>query len=366
MTDAYIRDRARLLAPETLERHGTVLDVWRRWLPGRTSAMRSDSVFSREMLGQFYDFLRTTNSRLGRPRSERTCQSYVITVSELWKWAADHEEHRGVPRWRMLELRTPAAPPRPPAPTWAQMDAVIVELERSVRRQWLARLAIVMRCTGLRVDQAAAVTWGDFDLTHPGLMTVRGELGKTDPERRGRTVPVSPVLLAEMRTWSRPQLGAVVGGPPGGSQGRRERTVGNAWRATGAPSAIWSGRPEHCFRRGFQTGLIDLGADPFAVEFLVGHQLPGQMDTYTDPRAWKPRLAVDLVPPIVRPVTLGTVLRQAIAARGWRGPELAAAMGVSDPSARAWLRDATVPPAAQIEALGELLDVDVGPFRRTS
>lgn len=366
MTAAYIRDRARLLAPNTLAKHATILDLWRRWLPGATSGMRGETILSREMLGRFYDYLRSTPSRLGKPRTDRTCQAYVLTVSEFWQWAADHEEFRGVPRWRAIELRQPTLPPRAPAPTWAQMDAVIVELERSTRRAWLGRLAVVMRCTGLRVHQAASLTWGDFDLSGEiALLTIRGELGKTDAERRGRTVPVSQVLVDELRTWSHPQLGRVVGGPTGRSQGRRERVFGDAWEATGAPAAIWTGRPEHSFRRGFQTGLIGGGADPFAVEVLLGHLLPGQLDTYTDPRAWKLRQAVDLVPPIARPLdTLGAVLRAKMTARGLTATSLGELVGVRTCAVNSWLRDETIPPKARLSALGELLGFEAAGWQR--
>lgn len=127
---------------------------------------------------------------------------------------------------------------------------------------------------------------------------IRGELGKTNQERRGRIIPISKHLAQELANW--PRDGALV--LPGvGRSAASDRTAScapfrDAWAAAGVSREVWARRPHHAFRRGMETGLVAAGASYEAVEALVGHALGGAGRKYVDTRRLKLREAVDLIP----------------------------------------------------------------------
>jgi len=141
--------------------------------------------------------------------------------------------------------------------------------------------------------------WDDFDLQECRLI-IRGELGKTQEEPRGRLIPFSPHLAHEMAGWGlRDGLVIESNRKQDGPRGReaRARDMARAWKRSGVRPEVWRQRPHHAFRKGFVSGLKALGADDEAVEFLVGHTL-GIRGTYTDPEALPLRVAVRLVPAV--------------------------------------------------------------------
>ena len=145
--------------------------------------------------------------------------------------------------------------------------------------------------------------WSDFSLDHTAgpILTIRGEMGKTKHERSGRVVPISPHLAEEMRTWEQTDGWVIVSARSrNGPRERvfRARDLGRAWARAGVREGVWQGRPAHCFRKGFITGLKRKGADTEAVEQLVGHKLMGQRGTYLDPDALPMRAAVAKVPKV--------------------------------------------------------------------
>lgn len=154
--------------------------------------------------------------------------------------------------------------------------------------------------------------WEDFDFER-NTLHIRGELGKSKREKRGRFIPVTSHLLEAMSTWGRRE-GYVLTTNRRGLRERlaRPRDMERAWVRAGVRPAAWRGRPHHAYRKGFVTGLRRSGADSDAVEYLVGHSL-GLREVYTDPDALELRAAIDLVPPLggVKVVTSLDDFRQA-------------------------------------------------------
>ena len=192
------------------------------------------------------------------------------------------------PPQRRIEVRT-----SPSTPTWAEADACV---EHCIG--WRRNLAMVMRYTGLRVQQAMGLRWDDLDLD-TATLRMRGELGKSRQERAGRIIPVSPHLVAEVQGWGVREGWLVEAG--GRATERRlacrSHAVGGAWRRAGVREEAWKGRPQHAFRKAFVSGLIGAGASREAVEHLVGHSL-GLAGVYTDSDVLGLRAAVALVPAI--------------------------------------------------------------------
>jgi len=172
------------------------------------------------------------------------------------------------------------------------MDLVIL----SCTAEHFRRQAILLRCTGLRIDQVMALEWSHLDQQQANL---RVTTGKGTVEAAGREVPVAPVLLAELATWARDDRYLVPTYRKAADyrtqREARSRDMARAWKRAAIPEEFWAKRPHHAFRKGFVSGLKRQGADEEAVETLVGHSL-NLRGRYLDPDCLPMREAVALVP----------------------------------------------------------------------
>lgn len=287
----YVLDVQRRRRPGTALLYAQVLQLFGRW----AGDVPAPEAFSFQRLSDYHAHLAApeTGRHLHR-RGPETIRKHVAIVEGVWKWAWQRQArgtYHGVPQPDSLELERQPAPHKL-APTWAQMDATIESADG-----WLRDLLFVLRCTGLRVSQALGLRWEDLHLDDEvPWLHFRGELGKSRQERRGREIPIAPVLARELAGWGRRE-GFVV---PCGRTRReaRARDADRAWARAGVPSNVWKGCGHHAFRAGFETGLKRLGADDEAVEFLVGHALGDVRSRYVDPYALPLVEAVRLVPEI--------------------------------------------------------------------
>ncbi len=277
---AWITACHRRLAPRTVTGLGQQADGFLDWYESKYGATAGPAHLSRLTVEQFWDHVRSPKTgRYVHRRSETTARKHIEAVHLLWAWAYDREEFEPhVPRVRRMELpRKGATTPRN-APTWAEMDSAITASDG-----WRRCVLIVMRCTGLRVQQVMGLLWDDLNEKR-GMLTIRGELGKPNTERTGRVIPVAPVLLAEWRAsrladWDDPDW---IVPCPHNHRLVRSRDIALIWKRAGVPLASWKGRPDHAFRAGFQTELAAAGVDRAAREYLVGHAQPGQDASYIE------------------------------------------------------------------------------------
>lgn len=292
---AYISSRALALAPGTAERYARNLELFLKWLRSREGARARlhPHLLSRGLLEEFYSDL-AGNGRHGRPREDSTRLKIIEVLQLAWKWAYNDDElGQFVPRPRTIEMKRKEGQATV-APTWVEMDAVIHSFEADA---WHHRLAMVLRFTGLRVQQALQLLWDDFDFDRETLR-IRGELGKSRQEMRGRIIPVSAHLMDIIAGWGRRE-GYLLTTNRRGIRERlaRPRDMERAWKRAGVREPAWKGRPHHAFRKGFISELRRAGADADAVEFLVGHSL-GLKGVYTDPTALPLREAIAKIPPL--------------------------------------------------------------------
>ncbi len=299
-----------MLRPNTAVRYARALDLFLRHLEqvhGKGAPL-PPSLLTRRLLAEWHTALKHDGLH-GRPRKDATRRKLVEVVQLSWAWLYDSDESGAVipPPRKIRMVREPAAPTV--APTWAEMDACIGAL-----RSWQRDLAVLLRFTGLRVQQAMYLTWDDVDLG-ARFVRVRGELGKSPQERRGRVIPVSAHLVDELRAWPVGDESYLVRSNrhSGGDRERmaRARDVARAWSRAGVREEAWRGRPHHSFRKGFVSELRRAGADADAVEFLVGHSL-GLRGIYTDPTALPLRATVDLIPPVARDLAQAMLDREAL------------------------------------------------------
>jgi hypothetical protein len=305
---AYLDHVEMTKAAGTARNRTISLELFRRFIEETTpsTAPLTLAVLTKQALTRFLAWLRTPESSRRGGRSEDAIRKAVEHVQLFWAWAGDDDDHEAVtPRPRKLAelsgIRSPRTPTR--APTWADMDAAIAALavpDERLRNRGIAYhvlVATLERCTGLRVSQVDRLQVGDVELA-TGVLTFRGELGKSQQERAGRLLPIAPVLL--------PVLSRLVAGRAAGellvprqheaSEQAKRRRLCQAWSAAGVPEAVWAQRPNHAFRKGFSTELARAGVVAEVRDFLTGHSA-GIAGFYTDPSALPLMQAVAHVAP---------------------------------------------------------------------
>jgi integrase len=304
----WLTERASWQSPRSIVRMRAELDMFVRWAEGEGKCPTVADL-SRNVLIAYHAWLQTSHEEAPRqqPRKDgtvrtwtrkvtcsvRSANSKISDLHSWWTWL-DREERPGVPRPRPMTLPEAHPEKQNPAPTWAEMDAVIA----ASTVEWHRRAAWICRCTGLRIFQVARLKWTDLD-TERKTLRIRGALGKSRSEKRGRVVPVAPVLLAEVATWKRE--GDSITGMPWPIDRTTQHT---AIARSGVDRAPWFRSPWHAFRSGFETGLIALRGDlAEAVDYLVGHSR-GTRDTYAPGLQIGAVQAVALVPPFAPPVRL--------------------------------------------------------------
>ena len=307
------------LKPNSIKRKTQSLGLWLRWLEDDLGRVPTCGDLDRAMLMRFASSLR--DPKTGRHlhgRKESTVHKHVTEVELTWRWLWDRADEEGYPcpRPRSIGLRRPPSPEKL-APTWAHMDlscaaAAALFMRRSTRLLCgldvhpLFRVAVIMRYTGLRVQQVMGLDWSDVDLERATLR-IRPELGKSRQESRGRVVPISAHLVREFAEWGTGD-GWIVPTWQGGNNPRvvRSRDMRKAWLASGVPEDRWRGCPDHAYRAGLQSGLKRLGADDEAVKQLVGHSR-GTRGRYVDSESLPMRHAVSLIPTRVMVADAGGV-----------------------------------------------------------
>lgn len=232
------------------------------------------------------DTLQTWFGVLRQRLTVSSARLYVGAVYAAWEWMEDSDKYgKHTGRVRRFEMPAPTSTPAA-APSWGQMDKCIAaalrlaEEDETARGRrgyaWRSRLLILLRFTGLRVDeQAMQLRWEDVDLDAAEI-TLRGELGKSDAERTGRVLPLSPHLVELMAGWGRRE--GYVLAPWKVDRHSTSAHIVRCWQESKAPERIWGegpgrkrGQAHHAFRKGLKTGLARLGADRDVRDYLLGH-----------------------------------------------------------------------------------------------
>lgn len=231
-----------------------------------------------------------------------TATRRVREVELWWQWM-HQAELADVPVPRRLPDLPDRTPVEAPAPTWAEVDAVIHELVR-MEDGWgpTARAAWLSRCTGLRISSSLGLRWEHLDLDraelhvppqHPGL--------KTRIEKRGWTAPLAPVLVEMAKTWG-PRKGLIC--PT--ARGYATKKCTQAWERCEAADTVrgvvWAPpgrlrRPTHGFRAAWKAGLASAGVSWETRQALVGGSR-GTDAAYVDGGSLPREEAVGVVPPI--------------------------------------------------------------------
>jgi integrase len=303
----------------TAKKNASLLEHFLGWMEARHGEGVTVAELTRAGLEAY------RNSRIGVD-APGTIVGRFSTINTFWSYAAERcgeaeSPYVGVPNVKTIEVRRPVES-EPVTPTWAEIDAVLAELEGD---PW--RVSFVCRYTGLRVDQALSLRGEDFDL-EAARLRVRPELGKTPAEKRGRTVPISRHLVAEMAGWGL-RSGLLFASPKDPTvplsyssvynalagrtayKGKTRYHVAGAWERAEAAGlvrpAAWraigrgNAKPNHAFRGCLQTELTAAKPELWeAIDWLVGHKIAGVRGAYVASRAFEGvcRELVELIPPV--------------------------------------------------------------------
>jgi integrase len=219
--------------------------------------------------------------------SESWVYGFSRSVIDLWRWVSDDpESYPGVPTPpREAKTILPLGPVyvAPPAPTMAELDACLRHLPSDAEQS--RRVGVLMRFTGLRIEQSLAIRCRDIDIEENTLTVTVGKSRLEHAEQR--TIPLSPHLLAELRDWLENRaaddyLFPAWGNNASGRRGaKKDESLRKAWAAATAAGEVreevWAprnrriARPQHAFRAGFQAFMRGERVDEEVIDALVGH-----------------------------------------------------------------------------------------------
>ena len=261
-------------------------------------------------------------------------QSAVMgAVYQAWVWASDDEDGRwpglrSAPRTRSKVVPARSEPPTAPAPTLAEMDALVREARRCRAPSCAGDVLEVMRGTGLRISQVMALRVDDLLDLHADRPRLKVRGGKSRQERAGRVVPVAPCLLPLLRRrcWGRAPGDRVMPTRPGPDtlKGIVQRCVarGEVRQEVVQPDGRGNLRTSHSMRAGLQRLLRRRRVEDRVIDLLVGHKGATVRDRHYDIADWSEQVAaVALIPqvdegaPDARPINPGARLRVRPAAR---------------------------------------------------
>ena len=282
----------RAARPNTDRIYRTVLGQLITHLQGRRTLPPSVSALTRDSVRSWLDDLAAAG------RSGTTIKTYASTVRAFWAWG--HETFPAdVPPVDMPAVRAPR-PKIVVAPSWAQLDAAIAEL--TDRARGVRRAMLLARWTGLRIGQAASVTWTELTDDWEGLgpaLNVR--VAKTEAEEElDRWIPIADGLWSLFERWRTPDPPddqPIVG--PGFPRDPHD-TMNEAFERAGVPERFWRRQGTHCARRRVNTHLAIRLADIPRRYFLGRSEPTVEGRHYIDPRELFPvmRAAVETIPPL--------------------------------------------------------------------
>ena len=190
--------------------------------------------------------------------SPATRSNDLALLRTFYAWARRWEHRDDDPTLRLDAPKVPRGLPRPISR--ADLIRLLSDLPPDLRR------AVCLGAYGgLRVSEAAALTWHDVDL-ETRRIRVLGKGGKT------RLVGMSPLLLDELL----PDVGGNVvtaGGAPY-SAGTLQRKVNRAIRAAGVDATF------HQLRHRFGTVALAATGNLLAVSRAMGHASPATTAIY--------------------------------------------------------------------------------------
>ncbi len=282
--DAYLQDHeGGNHSHKTLEWHATALGLLRRYLEEERAMIRVEDVDA-TAISAWFAYLRTRPGQRGKPRAERTIQTYARSARAFFRWLLRREAIErnpfdqvafpkvGRPLIQTIEpeeferLLQACAPPRESG--WL--------VERAIARN--RAILWVFYDTGIRVSELCGLRVGDFDRKH-GLLTVTGKGSKQRRIALGNTCQRNLLHYLDRHRPSEKELAEW--GRAGEdhlflSETRAPLTKNGVEmlfkRIRERAGITYKRISPHILRHTFAIRYLVLGNDPFSLQELLGHE----------------------------------------------------------------------------------------------
>ena len=282
--EAYLQDHeGGNHSHKTVEWHGTSLGLLRRYLEEEQEITQIEEVDA-PAISAWFAYLRTVPGQRGKPRVERTIQTYARSARAFFRWLLRRE----------MLARNPfdqVAFPKVGRPLIQTIEPE--EFERLLQAcapqgesGWLVERAIVRNRailwvfydTGIRVSELCGLRVGDFDRKH-GLLTVTGKGSKQRRIALGNTCQRHLLHYLDRHRPDEKELAEW--GSAGEdhlflSETRMPLTKNGVEmlfkRVRERAGITYKRISPHILRHTFAIRYLVLGNDPFSLQELLGHE----------------------------------------------------------------------------------------------
>jgi site-specific recombinase XerD len=261
-------------SPQTIRAYRQDLTAFRRFLHQSTGEVFTAAAVTPTDLREYRSFL--LNVRHAAPA---TINRHLAALRKFFLWAKAQGWLRELPTDEVRGVREVARPPK-----WLEkrdIDRLIREAERGGSKRDLA-IALLLRHTGLRVGELAALQVGDVETSErKGAVVVRsGKGGKQ------RTVPLNVDARRAIEAYKevRPQVPSNQLFISQRGAGLQAQAVENLVKKYAGRAGLENVTP-HTLRHTFGKSLVDAGIDLGTVATLMGHERLDTTALYTQPGA---------------------------------------------------------------------------------
>ncbi len=251
-----------------------VLRKWRSWQEAQRLSRRT--ITSRaETIRHLVDFTGAQPLEITPDDIIEFCGRSEITETSA---ATYHENIRAFSMWAVVtELRDDDPTMRTPRPKRSKsqprplLDSQIERLFVQVNRRRTYLYLLFAALAGLRVSEIARIRGEHIDL-EAGVFEVLGKGNRKD------TLPLHPVLIAELRRW--PRVGPLFSSYVSADEHVTGKAVSAAISQVMRKAGVL-GKP-HQIRHWFGTALLRSGVDVRVVQTLLRHRSLATTEIYTE------------------------------------------------------------------------------------
>lgn len=261
LIDTYISECKYKLAPSTVSDYQSTLYELFVYTHAKPSKIHLVSISQLT-----FDMLNSWKFAEVRTKSKRTINKKLANVSAFCNWCVKHGRLESNPTDKVENFKEHITV-RPF--TKAEYETIL-----SVSNEYDRKVWIVFAETGLRKGELARLKWEDINV-ESRLIHVKSTKDHPTKNKEERYVPMSDNVVSVFNSLTRTNPSDVV-----------FKTIGNYQDLySGAPKtlAIYMKKAGiqdienlnvHSFRRYFVTEILERGANPSAVSFIVGHKTP--------------------------------------------------------------------------------------------
>ena len=282
--DAHLQDHeGGNHSQKTLEWHTTALGLLRCYLEEEQEITQVEEVDAAEINGWFA-YLRTQPGQRGRPRAERTIQTYARSVRAFFRWLMRREvlERNPFDQVAFPKVGRPLIQTIEPEEFERLLQACAPQGESGwlVERAAARNRAIfwLFYDTGIRVSELCGLRVGDFDRKH-GLLTVTGKGSKQRRIALGNNCQRHLLHYLDRHRPGREELAEWVSAGEDHlflSETRMPLTKNGVEmlfkRVRERAGITYKRISPHILRHTFAIRYLVLGNDPFSLQELLGHE----------------------------------------------------------------------------------------------